>query len=59
MTTSTRLIRDLRTRDLEFFRRFLRENADAAEEWAFEGYCDLGGRFGLWGILNPSHPFQG
>jgi hypothetical protein len=53
------LIRDLSTRDLEFFRRFLRENADAAEEWAYEGYCDLGGRFGLWGILNPSHPFQG
>jgi len=59
MKTVTRLSRDLSIREMEFFRRFLREDATAAEEWAFEGYCDLGGRFGLWGILNPSHPFQG
>jgi len=57
--TATRSIDDLTTREREFFFRALRENDNAATDWEFEGFCDLCGRFGFWGIENPRHPFNG
>ena len=57
--TATRSIDDLTTREREFFFRALRENDSAATDWEWEGFCDLNGRFGLWGIKNPRHSFDG
>ena len=54
-----RNVSDLSPREMEFFQRALQENPTAAEEWTWEGYCSLGGRFGLWDVQNPSHPFEG
>jgi hypothetical protein len=51
-------IRDLTSRQLEFFNRALREDPQAAESWDAEGYTNLGGRFGLYGIVSPAHPFE-
>lgn len=51
--------RDLTSRQMEFFRRFLRDNPKAMEEWTYEGYVSLNGTYGLYDIINPSHPFQG
>ena len=57
--TATHTIDDLTTREREFFFRALRENDNAATDWEFEGFCDLGGRFGFWGVKNPRHSFDG
>jgi len=57
--TATRSIDDLTTREREFFFRALRENDNAATDWEFEGFCDLCGRFGFWGVKNPRHSFDG
>ena len=57
--TATRSIDDLTTREREFFFRALRENDNAATDWEWEGFCNLCGRFGFWGVKNPRHSFDG
>jgi hypothetical protein len=62
MTTPKRrplAIIDLSSTEREFFYRFLRENKAEADEWEFEGYTSLSGKFGLYDVVNPHHPFQG
>ena len=62
MTTPKRrplAISDLSSTEREFFYRFLRENEAEADEWEFEGYTSLSGKFGLYDVVNPHHPFQG
>jgi hypothetical protein len=54
-----RSISELTTTEREFFFRALDENSDAATDWEWEGYCELNGRFGLYGIKNPNHSFNG
>ena len=58
-TRRTRSIDDVTTREREFFFRAIREDEDAFYSWEFEGFCNLCGRFGFWGIENPRHPFNG
>jgi hypothetical protein len=59
MKTATRNVSDLSPREMEFFQRALREDPTAAAEWKWEGFCNLGGRFGFWDVQNTRHPFQG
>ena len=55
----TKTIHELTPREREFFFRGLAEDPADEDSWRFEGYANLNGRFGLFGVINPRHPFNG